>query len=68
MTVVLIYVLLKVVQHFRGQHLEIGLVFSEDDLHGKVMYRSRRLQPAHLVSCIIRGGTANINFVHNNRA
>ena len=26
------------------------------------------LQPAHLVSCIIRGGTANINFVHNNRA
>ena len=30
--------------------------------------RARRLQPAHLVSCIIRGGTANINFVHNNRA
>ena len=29
---------------------------------------TRRLQPAHLVSCIIRGGTANINFVHNNRA
>ena len=29
---------------------------------------SRRLQPAHLVSCIIRGETANINFVHNNRA
>ena len=32
------------------------------------LYRSRRLQPVHLVSCIIRGGTANINFVHNNRA
>ena len=29
---------------------------------------ARHLQPAHLVSCIIRGGTANINFVHNNRA
>ena len=29
---------------------------------------TRRLQPAHLVSCIIRGGTANINFVHGNRA
>ena len=28
---------------------------------------SRRLQPAHSVSCIVRGGTANINFVHNNR-
>ena len=28
----------------------------------------RRLQPAHLVSCIICGGTPNINFVHNNRA
>ena len=30
--------------------------------------RSRRLQAAHLVSCIIRGGMANINFVHSNRA
>ena len=29
---------------------------------------SRRLQLAHLVSCIIRGRTANINFVHNNHA
>ena len=29
---------------------------------------ARRLQPAHVVSCIIHGGTANINFVHNNRA
>ena len=31
-------------------------------------HRARRFQPDHLVSCIIRGGTANINFVHNNRA
>ena len=31
-------------------------------------HHTRRLQPADLVSCIIRGGTANINFVHNNRA
>ena len=38
--------------------------------YGRVIigYSPRRLQPAHLVSCIIRGGTANINFVHNNRA
>ena len=27
-------------------------------------YTTRRLQPAHLVSCIIRGGTANINFIY----
>ena len=30
--------------------------------HGLVKPITRRLQPAHLVSCIIRGGTANINF------
>ena len=35
---------------------------------GKGLASPRRLQPAHLVSCIIHGGTANINFVHNNRA
>ena len=37
----------------------VGVYFGND---------TRRLQPAHLVSCILRGGTANINFVHNNRA
>ena len=34
----------------------------------KETYYTRRLQPTHLVSCIIHGGMANINFVHNNCA
>ena len=54
-----------IVKHLTFYQFQLDMVLWCLIISGHI---SHRIQPAHLVSCIIRGGTANINFVHNNRA